>query len=66
MHDGLYQLMKEKYIDIKWRKAADREMLRLLKAAGMPWWRRRYSYLAVRIAGGRIIRRAWKASGLNG
>lgn len=66
VHDGLYQLMKEKRLSIKWRKAADREMLRILKAAGMPWWRRRISYMAVRIAGGRIIRRAWKENGLNG
>lgn len=66
VHDGLYQLMKEKRLSIKWRKTADREMLRILKAAGMPWWRRRISYMAVRIAGGRIIRRAWKEAGLDG
>lgn len=60
VHDGLYQLMRNRKLDIGLRKAADKEFVRLLKEAGMPWWRRGYWYAAVRLAGGRRIRKAWK------
>lgn len=60
VHDALYQLLRERKLPMACRKNADKQMLDLLKAAGMPWWRRGYSYIGVRIAGGIRIRRDWK------
>lgn len=60
VHDGLYQLMRNRKLDIGFRKLADQAFNRMLKEGGMPWWRRGYWYAAVRIAGGRRIRKAWK------
>lgn len=48
VHDALYQLMRAGGMPQAYRAAADRAMRRLCKEAGMPWWRRWYTYQAVR------------------
>ncbi len=45
VHDGLYQLMRMKLLDKKWRREADDEFYRILREDGMSrarayiWWR---------------------------
>ena len=52
IHDALYQLMREKLIDVhKWRQVADDEMRRICKEDGMSDFRAWYTYHAVRLGG---------------
>jgi len=48
IHDALYQLIREGLLDPSYRKLADEELLRVCKADGMNWFRRGYTYSAVR------------------
>lgn len=48
VHDALYQLLREEILPRSYRKKADRIFRRILKADGMPLWRRWYWYQAVR------------------
>lgn len=56
VHDGLYQLIREGHIPKKWRKQADKELREALKRGGVGWFRRRYVYMAVRLAGWYALR----------
>lgn len=51
VHDALYQLGRLGQLRPAHRKLADAEMFEILKAEGMPWWRRAYSWVAVRVFG---------------
>lgn len=55
VHDALYQLIEERKLSKRYRKAADKTMRRLCKEDGMGWFRRNYSYAAVRMFGGRHV-----------
>lgn len=59
VHDALYQLGREGLLPERARKPADDEMLLILKAEGMPWWRRAYSWAAVRMFGPRFHGKLW-------
>lgn len=52
VHDALYQLMRDGYMLQSGRVLADRELVAICKADGMPWWRRAYVYVSVRLFGG--------------
>ena len=52
-HDAFYELMERDLISRKLRKRVDQYFRKLLKSAGMPWWRRAWVYAAVRVFGGR-------------
>ena len=53
VHDAVYQLIAHKLLPKKpWKKFADRELVRIAKDDGMPWWRRQWVYAAVRVGGG--------------
>lgn len=51
VHDSLYQLMREKNIDVGWRETADRELVRICKEDGMTAIRRWWVYRGVRLGG---------------
>ena len=48
VHDALYQLIREKKINKKWRKQADKEIKADCKDDGMSWFRRMYVFKALR------------------
>ena len=49
VHDGLYQAIREGWLDKKARKGADLEFRRLLELDGMTFWRRWLWYWCVRL-----------------
>lgn len=51
VHDALYQLMREGYISINHRQAADRLLQRLCREDGMSWVRAWWVYAGVRLGG---------------
>lgn len=55
VHDALYQLIRTNVVSRKFRRQADRTMLRLDKEDGVNWFRRWYSYLGLRLFGGAAI-----------
>jgi hypothetical protein len=48
-HDALCQLHDEEHLDDHQRKQADKWFYQALKVNGMPWFRRKYWYMGVRI-----------------
>jgi len=50
-HDILYQLIRLCIYSPRLRDAADRHLIKVCKEDGMPWWRRQYVYLGLRIGG---------------
>ncbi len=49
VHDVLYQCMRLGFLDYKvYRLLADKELYRICRLCGMPWWRASYVYNAVR------------------
>ena len=52
IHDCLYQLMAEGFLPSNYRRAADKELTRLMKDRGVNWLRRRIWWRGVRLAGG--------------
>ena len=53
VHDALYQLMREKYLDEDtWRDHADGELARLCEEDGMSWFRVWYVHHGVNLFGG--------------
>lgn len=48
VHDALYQLIRRRLLPYTAKSKADKLLYILCKRAGMPWWRRGYTYLAVR------------------
>lgn len=50
VHDALYQLMRQEYLDIEYRHAADRILRDILIKDGMWKWRANIWYKAVRKA----------------
>ena len=48
VHDALYQLLRNKLIDQKWRDEADEELGRICLEDGMSKIRARWVYIAVR------------------
>lgn len=56
VHDALYQLIREGYLDKKYRKACDEELIDKCKRDGMCWLRRKYVYLGVRLFGKSAIK----------
>ena len=48
IHDALCQLMFEGLLDAKFKKRVDKELVRVAKESGMPYFRRRAWYRAVR------------------
>lgn len=51
VHDALFQLMRNKLLDLGWRKTADDELRRLCKEDGMSGIRAWYYWRAVRMFG---------------
>lgn len=51
IHDPLCELIEQGLLDPKWRKKADRELLKACLEDGMPKFRARYVYRAVRLFG---------------
>ena len=49
VHDVLYQMMGERQLELKWRKQADKELVRICGEDGMPFIRRQWVYSAVRL-----------------
>ena len=49
VHDGLYQAIREGWLEQRARKRADREFHRILKKDGMIFWRRWLWYWGVRL-----------------
>jgi hypothetical protein len=52
VHDALYQLMREKAIDKKWRNEADKELKRICREDGMSLIYSNWVYWAVKKFGG--------------
>ena len=52
IHDCLYQLMAEGHLPSNYRRAADKELTRLMKDRGVNWLRRKIWWRGVRFAGG--------------
>ena len=48
VHDALYQLMRQGYLDIEWREQADKELKRICLEDGMSKIRAWWVYKAVR------------------
>lgn len=48
VHDALYQLMREKLLDVGWRELADMELRRICQEDGMSWIRAWWVFQAVR------------------
>lgn len=59
IHDALYEIIGKKGW-FKLRKAADKELVQICKEDGMPWVRRSYTYRAVRIFGGRYVKKRYE------
>jgi len=55
VHDALYQLIDEKYLDQKYRLSADKLLFRILRADGMGWFRSKLVYFGVRIFGEKFM-----------
>lgn len=55
VHDVLYQLMALQLLDKKYRKFADKLLVKICKEDGMSWLRRQYVYQGVRWGGGSHI-----------
>lgn len=51
VHDALYQLIREKFLSDNFRKAADKELFRVLREDGMWFVRARVWFRALRLAG---------------
>ena len=51
VHDALYQLLREGWLDPEDRLAADEELEDMLKERGVWWWRRRLWFRALRSFG---------------
>jgi hypothetical protein len=51
IHDGLYNLMRDRKLDCGWRETADDELRRICQEDGMSWVRAWYYHKAVRMAG---------------
>lgn len=51
VHDALFQLMRNKLLDVGWRHTADDELRRICKEDGMSAWRAWYYWKAVRMFG---------------
>ena len=51
-HDVLYEMIRRRKLHPSARKQADKELVKLAKEDGMPWWRRLYAYAALRVFGG--------------
>ena len=51
VHDAIYQLIRMKLLDKRWRGRADKELLKILRITGMSWLRGQYVYQAVRLFG---------------
>ncbi len=58
VHDALYQLIRDGYLDIDKRKTVDKIFLRHLKEDGMGVVRRTLVYLAVRAFGKPFVKRS--------
>jgi len=56
VHDVLYQLMREEWLSINYRKAADQCIRQMCIADGMSVIRAYYWYLALRVGGGSSAR----------
>lgn len=56
VHDILYQMMRLGWLSYAYRKHADDIMYELTRADGMPWWRAWYSWIVVRLFGGKYAR----------
>jgi len=52
VHDVLYQFLREKKLDAKYRKIADKILFGVLREDRMPYFRAKYYYYGVRIGGG--------------
>ena len=48
VHDVLYQMIRDFSLGSDFRKAADQALIRICKEDGMPWWRRKWVYWALR------------------
>jgi hypothetical protein len=51
IHDALYQLMRERLLDVGWRETADNELRRICREDGMSWVRAWWVYKGVRLGG---------------
>ena len=52
VHDAIYQLIAAGLLPKKpWKLHADRELYRIAREDGMPWWRASWVYGAVRVFG---------------
>ena len=56
VHDVLYQLMREKLLDVGWRETADSELRRICVEDGMSWLRSWWVYKGVRFGGERYAK----------
>ena len=56
VHDALYELMRRGGLPLTKRAAADREMRYIAAEDGMPWYRRWWTYWAVRLFAGPAAR----------
>ncbi len=61
VHDAMYQMIRERQLPGKMRKVADHTLYQIAVEDGMPEWRARYAYVAVRLVGW-IYARPKKAS----
>ena len=48
VHDAIYQLERDGFLDIKFKDSADRELVGICKEDGMGWLRRKYVYWALK------------------
>ena len=55
VHDAIYQLIALGLIDKRYRKTADKLLVKICKEDGMCWIRRQYVYTGVRWGGGSRI-----------
>lgn len=51
VHDALYQLMREKLLDVGNREGVDKELRRICREDGMSWLRAWWVYQGVRLGG---------------
>lgn len=56
LHDCLYQLMRENFIDKKYRKTADKLLVKICREDGMSYLRSEWVYYGVRCFGWLAIR----------
>lgn len=57
VHDALYQLMREGFLDEKWKDEADNTLKRICKEDGMSDFRAWYVHLAVQKFGGMTLKK---------